>query len=133
MITLGTIELPGSLQWADEFAWSPVIHERDYSCAGSLLIEASARQAGRPITLKSGDESNGRAFGLVKRSVVLQIQALQDAGDADMTLTLHDGRTFTVKFDKSSNSAMDAEPDYHQNPQEADDLYRITLRLIEVS
>ncbi len=127
MITLNTIQLPGDMVWEDEFEWTPVVHDTGYSCSGALLIEASTMLAGRPITLRSGED-----FALVTRAVVLQLQTLLDAGDDDMILILHDGREFTVKF-RRTETAMGADPEYPLAPPADDDLYNLTLRLIEVS
>lgn len=89
-ITLSTITLPQGLRWSDEFAWSPLAQASEYGLTGSLLVEQTLKQAGRPITLVGG-----RDFAWMTRSEVSTLKTLLDTGAA-MTLTLHDARSFTV-------------------------------------
>lgn len=89
-LTLGALTLPQGLRWADEFDWSPLAQATSYSLTGALIVEQATKQAGRPITLVGGKD-----FAWLTRSEVAALKALLDAG-AEMTLTLHDARTFTV-------------------------------------
>ena len=89
-LTLGALTLPQGLRWADEFTWSPITQATQYSLTGALIIEQAEKQAGRPITLEGG-----REFAWLTRTEVAALKALLDAGE-EMTLTLHDARTFTV-------------------------------------
>lgn len=89
-ITLGAVTLPQGLRWADEFDWSPLAQETTYTLTGSLVVEQTPRAAGRPITLVGGKE-----FAWMTRTQATALKTLLDTG-AEMTLTLHDARTFTV-------------------------------------
>jgi hypothetical protein len=91
-ITLNAIALPQGLRWADEdeFAWSPLAQETTYTLTGSLIVEQSTKQAGRPITL-----TGGKDFAWLTRAEIGTLKALLNTG-APMTLTLHDARVFTV-------------------------------------
>lgn len=89
-ITLNLITLPAGLRWEDEFAWSPLAQASEYSLTGSLLVEQTTRLAGRPITLVGG-----QSFAWLTRSEVSTLKTLLDTG-AELTLTLHDARVFTV-------------------------------------
>lgn len=89
-ITLGALTLPQGLRWADEFDWSPITLVISYSLTGALIVERVEKQAGRPITLVGGKD-----WAWLTRSEVESLKALLDAGE-EMTLTLHDNRTFTV-------------------------------------
>lgn len=89
-ITLSTITLPQGLRWSDEFAWSPLAQTSEYGLTGSLLVEQTLKQAGRPITL-----IGGRDFAWLTRTEVSALKTLLDTG-AELTLTLHDARSFTV-------------------------------------
>ena len=89
-LTLGALTLPQGLRWADEFDWSPFTQATEYSLTGALIIEQAEKQAGRPITLEGGKD-----FAWLTRTEVAALKALLDAGE-EMTLTLHDNRTFTV-------------------------------------
>ncbi|KAB2923127.1 MAG: hypothetical protein F9K25_18715 [Candidatus Contendobacter sp.] len=89
-ITLGGLTLPQGLVWSDEFAWSPLAQATEYSLTGALIVEQATKQAGRPITL-----IGGRTWAWLTRAEAATLKALLNAGD-EMTLTLHDSRTFTV-------------------------------------
>lgn len=89
-IALGVVTLPQGCVWSDEFAWSDLAQSTTYTLTGSLVVEQTTRQAGRPITLIGGKD-----FAWLTRAQVTSLKALLDAG-ASMTLTLHDSRTFTV-------------------------------------
>ena len=116
-ITLNLITLPPGLRFEDEFAWSPLAQANEYSLTGSLLVEQTTRLAGRPITLVGGQQ-----FAWLTRSEVSALKALLDTG-AEMTLTLHDARSFTVlpaaeeplsvtPFDPAAHTALTAENFY---------------------
>lgn len=89
-ITLGAIILPQGLRWSDEFDWTPLTQATDYSLTGALIVEQAEKQAGRPITL-----TGGKDFTWLTRAEVTSLKDLLDGGE-EMTLTLHDARTFTV-------------------------------------
>ena len=89
-ITLDTVTLPQGCVWRDEFDWTPVTQATAYSLTGALIVEQAEKQAGRPITLVGG-----KNFTWLTRTEVAALKALLDAGE-EMTLTLHDSRTFTV-------------------------------------
>lgn len=129
MITLAsgttTLHLPGSLEWADEYDWSPVVQEAGYSLTGALVVEASAKQAGRPITLKSGDDR-----GWVTRATVDQLQAWAGSPGKVMTLTLR-GQARQVIF-RHQDGALEAQPVLFWADPADTDYYTITLRFTEV-
>lgn len=89
-ITLNLITLPQGLRWSDEFDWNPLAQASEYSLTGALLVEQTAKQAGRPITLIGGKD-----FAWLSRADVIALKTLLDTGNV-MTLTLHDARSFTV-------------------------------------
>ena len=78
------------MSWSDEFAWSPLLQATEYSLTGALIVEQATKQAGRPITL-----IGGRTWAWLTRAEAATLKELLNAGD-EMTLTLHDSRTFTV-------------------------------------
>lgn len=107
MITLGALQLPDGLFWSDEIGWSPIAESAgDYSLTGALLIQRSVKQAGRPITLRGAQASSGDSTlhtAILMRNAtfrgwpsLLTLKAALDDIAAQFTLTLHDGRTFTV-------------------------------------
>lgn len=95
-ITLGALTLPDGLVWQDEFTWSPVAQATEYGLTGALFLEESTKQAGRPITLVGQSSGNESALCWISRANLLTLQAALHVAGAQFTLTLHDGRTFTV-------------------------------------
>ena len=87
MNSLNAITLPDDLRWTDEFSWSPVRQSAEPSLVGTLNIEESALQQGRPITLQ----------GYINRSTLLQLQTLAATPAQTHTLN-HNGTTYNVVF-----------------------------------
>ena len=107
MITLDTLTLPDNLVWSDEFSWAGGVAEsREYTIQGKLIIQASAVQSGsgRPVTL-SGD--------WISREDLLTLQEWAGDPDKTMVLTLHDGRSFEVRFRHSEAPVIEA-PQVHE-------------------
>ena len=124
--TLGAIQIPRGLVWADEFAWHPVLREAEYSITGALLLDASTRLAGRPITLQGSDDA-----GWLPRTTLLALYALAENASATHALTLADGRTFTVSF-AAGDTPIEAAPLARPELPPAAWPYIATIRLIEV-
>ena len=124
--TLDTISLSLSMKWLDEFAWSKVAAKSEYSLTGALLVQASRKLAGRPITIAAEEDS-----GWCPRSTVLAAQALADIPGKEMTLTLPDGRTFRVIF-RPGEIGVEAHPVLPKAIPQPDDWYVMTLRLTQV-
>lgn len=123
--TLATVTLPADMIWVDEFNWSPVQRATEYSLAGALIVDVAERQAGRPITLQGAADA-----GWMHRSVLQALYALAaDPAVASRSLTLADGRMFTVAFE---DDPIEAEPVIDYNISDAADWYVVTLKLIEV-
>ena len=123
--TLATVALPADMIWVDEFNWSPVQRAQEYSIGGALIIDVAERLAGRPITLKGEADA-----GWMHRTALLALYALAaDPAVASRTLTLGDGRIFTVAFD---DDPIEAEPVIDYSITGGDDWYVVTLKLIEV-
>jgi hypothetical protein len=102
----GTITLPDDMLWPDEFKWTPVAQQWDISLGGSQIIEISTQSFGRPITLIGDPEGPW-----VDATTMDALRAAEIAqGDTPMTLTLPDGRTFSVLFFGSgSTPAVDGD------------------------
>lgn len=130
--TLGLIDLSGDLQWIDEFNWTPVTQQVEVTFGGSLVIEESAQVTGRPITLQGRLEGN-LGFAVVERSTIKDLRALAAAPlSSPLTLTLHDGRSFQVRFNYAAGNPVDAKPYRHIVPSLDADWYELTLRLLQV-
>ena len=107
-ITLSTagapFVLPQGLRWADEFGWTPVSEETEYSLTGALLIQRGTRQTGRPLTL-----AGGKNWAWLSRTDLLTLQALLDAPESRV-LVLHDGRQIPVLPRRDSTGPLTASP-----------------------
>lgn len=125
-ITLGGVTLPGDLQWTDEHAWSAVARsDPAWTLTGALLVEEAVKQAGRPITLTAADN---RAW--IDAATLASLRGLNATPGWTGTLTLADGRTFTVAF---RAEGIRAEPIVFQSPSGAHSgWWQVTLTLIEV-
>lgn len=127
--TLAGVALPVDLEWVDRDAWSPVSQRVDATLAGALLIEESRQLAGRPITLRSGQQG-ADWWGLITRAQLDALQALAYLPrEVPMPLVLPDGYTAPVYF-RHGDLAIDARPWKHVWPAEPGDFYALTLRLI---
>ena len=94
MITLAGIELPDDLDWEDEFGWEPVGQVITPTLSGAIIVEESVQSEGRPITLRS----DGEAW--VKRSTVLELQALAAVPSARMRSTSTDASSLSYGGEK---------------------------------
>lgn len=120
-----SLTLHDDMLWTDEYAWSVVAQRREYTITGAQILDAGAKQSGRPITL-AGDASGG----WLARSVVEALAAAAAIPGQEFTLTLR-GVEHTVVFDHSSQ-ALDAEPIWDVHDPASADFYVVTLRFIEV-
>ncbi len=121
-----TITLPDSLEWTNEYQWSPVGQDIQATVGNGVVIQESAIVSGRPITLVSGSDV------WITKEVLDALYALYEVSDKSYTLTLADARTFNVMFDRSSGAGLIATPVWRKNVQETTDYYVITLNLMEV-
>jgi hypothetical protein len=127
-MTLDSITLPDDLLWINEFGWNPVEQAMDRSLTGGLLIQEQSKSYGRPIELSGGEEA-----AWVTRSVVVNLLALSHIANKVMTLTLPDLRQYSVIFDRSSGSPIEARqilPDAYPGD---DHYYSLTIRLLTVA
>jgi len=116
-----SIELPSDLEWVDEFEWTAVRDDVKYTLTGALVIETSTAQAGRPITLKGGSN-----YAWLTRDQMNTLRQMMDDGE-NMTLTLEDDRTFTVRF-VYDNNPVSGTPIFPKHDYFSD----VTIKLIEV-
>lgn len=126
MISLDDIELPADLVWTDEFDWTPAQQQESYLLTGSLLLERSFKQAGRPITLA---ESTAPVW--LPR---LTVEALYGklTVTMPMILTLADARVFSVAFDHNKGP-IQVKPVYEYSTYDATDYYNVqALRFISL-
>jgi hypothetical protein len=125
-----TLTLPASLQWVDEFAWNAVEESFAYSVTGVLLVDRGVKLAGRPITLQGGRSGN-RVWAAMPRSAILTLRGWADTAAAQMTLAYR-GTPYTVAWDRTQGSAIEATPVLDIANPAAGDIYIPTLRLVTV-
>lgn len=121
----GPLSLPPDMQWADEFDWTPVATESDYTLTGALVIQSGLKLAGRPITLLGGDDACW-----LSRADVAVLHAWAGEADLVLTLDLH-GDTHHVRFDHAQRP-IEAREVFRLADPGTDHPYTITIRLIEV-
>ena len=122
--TLATLTLPEDLLWTDEYDWTAVAQETAYSLGGALMVQEGLRLAGRTITLEGGAE-----HAWATRAQVEALRALAEQPNLPRTLTLADGRVFTVRFRRP---AMRAVPVLAYALPVAGDVYELSIFLMEV-
>lgn len=131
---VASITLPGDLLWSDEFSGWKVGQNQRRSLTGALIVQESAVQVGRPITLQTTGSGN-RFVAAVALPVLQALQALEAvARTTPMTLTLpaHGSgtRTFNVLWNRAAGAALEATPILFASPYVDNDHFAITLRLI---
>lgn len=120
-----TLTLPADMLWPDEYEWQAVEQRTQYTITGALIVEASAKQAGRPITLQGGVD-----YAWIDRTTLETLRTW--AGFAAETFTLsYRGASFDVTFDHS-RGAIAASPVIDYSDPDGTDYYALTLRFIEV-
>lgn len=120
-ITLDDLTLPESLDWQDEFEWAPVAQTITPTLTGAIVVEENEAPEGRDITLVS----DGAAWA--KRSLVNQLKDKESLLNTAMSLTLHDGREFTVIW-RRDPVGVDAKQVMRNAAPSDDDFYELTLR-----
>lgn len=134
VITLAGITLPADLDWTDEFTAWKVGQNIRTSLTGARIVQEAALQAGRPVTLESGQDTASNWYGVLTLDVLRQLQAIEAvAGAAPMTLTMpaHNSgdRAITVIWRRSDGAAIEAKQIKRIWPQRDADYYSVTLRL----
>lgn len=135
-IVLAGIELPADLQWTDEFTAWKVGQQARTSLTGALIVQESARQAGRPITLQT--TRDGTAYvGVVSLPVLRALQASESEArlaPLDLVMPAHNSgeRSFKVRWRRTDGPAIEVDPTRFAVPALDADFFSITLRLMTV-
>jgi hypothetical protein len=112
-ITLGSVTLPPDLQWQDEFAWVALGMTAKTTLTGAEVVQSGTLQAARPITLQGGTD-----FAWLDYATIEALRTLASAAGATYTLTLADGRTFTVRF-RCEETPVEGTPVLHRGTPDA--------------
>lgn len=121
-----TIALDPDLLWSDEFDWHPVEQSQERSITGALIVQASVRVAGRPITLQPEDERSA----WTSRATLEQLQDWAGVPGMTFTLALR-GEIRNVIF-RHQDTAIEAKPLVHFSDVDAADNYLVTYRFMEI-
>lgn len=134
-ITLDGIALSEDLLWTDEFTAWKVGQAIKTSLTGARIVQESALQAGRPITLETQQDGNAYA-GVVTLDVLRALLASEEqpGNTFDLVMPAHNSgtRSFTVGWRRSGGAAIEARPVKHITPLVDGDFYAVTLRLMTV-
>ena len=120
------LALPDQLAWTDEFTWAQVEQSAEYTTTGALVLDAWAKQAGRPITL-AGSET--RAW--CQRGVLPVLRAWASQPLQVLSLGWR-GAVHSVVFNHGAG-ALSAEPLFDICDPADTDPYTIALRFLEVA
>jgi hypothetical protein len=123
-----TVTLRDDMQWVDEFGWQPVSQTLEYTLTGAVVVEPSAMQGGRPITMSGADDRAWLSYAALQT-----LQNWASTPGQTMQLTLR-GATRNVVFDQRSGSALQAYPvAYIDDTPAPGDWWVVTqLKLLEV-
>lgn len=119
-----TIELPADLAWPDEFDWSDIEQEREYSLTGATIVQQGVKTSGRPITLESAGAS------WVTRTTAQALQVFYNAPEQEFTLDIN-GALFTAQFERPGG--FKAEEVVRLANPGPEHFYTITLKFFEVA
>lgn len=125
LTTNQVLALPNGLIWRDEFDWSPVGSNNTYTLTGALIVEQSAKQAGRPISLSADDDMNW-----AKRQAVDTLRQWSSIVKRVFRLSIG-GQVLDVIFDQ--NQPMTARPVKNIPQHDENDWFHVALNFIEVT
>lgn len=127
--TGAVIVLSDSLFPEAEHDWSSVVSNTKYALDGTMIVEQSVRQAGRPYVMQAPD-----GHGVLSRATVNALKAERDKLGATFWLDyLSDGAVKRVKviFD-TTQDAIDAKPIKGSTSPQLTDYYNVKLSFLEI-
>ena len=126
-ITLDSITLPYELVWTDKYTWSSIVSGSERTLQGVNIVESNkfAGESGRPITLVSDQ-------AWVSKTNLDTLLTWAKILNKEMTLTIHDSTSYTVRFNHDDGEPIEAEPVKQIAEQAATDEYILTLKLLVV-
>ena len=123
------IVLSDSLYPEGEHNWSAIVSNTKYALDGTMIVEQSVRQSGRPYVMQAPD-----GHGVLSRATVNALKSERDKLGATFWLDyLADGAVKRVKvmFDTTAE-AIEARPIKGSTSPELTDYYNVTLRFLEI-
>ena len=125
-IILNGVTLNGSLQWTDQYSYSPVAQEVLVTLGGNPVIFSKALQGNQPITLVASEET-----GWLTKTMVDAIDGMAAIPRAVYTLNLH-GKVVNVVFAHHDGPAVSLTPLQPRAIPLPEDCYIGTLKFITV-
>jgi len=122
---LDGLELPYELVWTDEFSWSDIVQNVQFTIEGKMIIQESELIKGRPITLSSNN-------AWITRADLKTLYNKTTVKNKEMVLTLNDNRSFLVCFRHSSIPVIEASPIKDITNLQDSDFYRLTIKLMVI-
>lgn len=123
------IVLSDSLYPEGEHDWSAIVSSTKYALDGTMIVEQSVRQAGRPYVMQAPD-----GHGVLSRATVNALKSECDKLGATFWLDyLADGQVKRVKvmFD-TTQDAINATPIKGSTSPQLTDYYNVTLKFLEI-
>lgn len=127
--TGAVIVLSDSLYPDAEHDWSSVVSNTKYALDGTMIVEQSVRQAGKPYVMQAPD-----GHGVLSRATVNALKAERDKLGATFWLDyLADGAVKRVKvmFD-TTQEAINATPIKGSTSPQLTDYYNVKLSFLEI-
>jgi hypothetical protein len=125
-IVLDGVTLGGSLQWTDQFTYTPVAQSTRRTLGGGLAIFSKALLAGRPITLTGTEDS-----GWITKAMLDSLVARAAVAGAVYSFNFH-GQEFSVVFRHDDAPAVDFQPLQPKAVYSSGDYFTGTLKLLTV-
>lgn len=129
-IVLGGITLSPALQWRERYAYQPVAQSVRRTIGATPVIFHGALVKGEPITLATWSDGGGE-YGLLRKSVAVQVIALANVPGAIYTLTFN-GVDQSVIFRHDEPPAVDLAPIYPRTADQATEYMRGQIKLLTV-
>ena len=123
-ITLDTLTLPDELIWQDEFNWDTIQSSVKRTVQGKLIVaqQTAPSDAGRPITLTTDN-------AWIQRSDLETLHAWAKDMTKTMTLIMHDGVNYPVRFRHWEKPVLSGMPLIEIADHDADTWYNLQLKL----
>lgn len=129
IVTGNVIILSDSLYPDAEHDWSAIVSNTKYALDGTMIVEQSVRQAGRPYVMQAPD-----GHGVLSRATVNALKSERDKLGSTFWLDyLADGQIKRVKviFDTTAE-AINATPIKGSTSPQLTDYYNVTLKFLEI-
>lgn len=129
IVTGNVIILSDSLYPDAEHDWSAVVSSTKYALDGTMIVEQSVRQAGRPYVIQAPD-----GHGVLSRATINALKTERDKLGATFWLDyLADGVVKRVKviFDTTAE-AINATPIKGSTSPKLTDYYNVKLSFLEI-